>query len=304
MARQISYTLQIGTRFDGGVPLIWSIMRDEGLHARGVVVPRPKRYRNLLAARVAAFDGTPASRDNLNALFGLDQHNPDSDLHFVLRITDLMQPPRHFCPAGDWFYEIGPRAAHYRSVLAPAPVTFAISVCNPAVMLSRAWASGEYPGIDVIVPDPFELRWATVLREVRQSCPEAPIIAWAAEEAPMIWGQVLKAVARTESDFSEAAQMHAANAVMNEEGKMRLSDYLNSHADMPADLRARVISIFLKRFVKEGEGKADIAIPGWSDAMQARMDQHYAEDLAEVAQIEGVDLIRLRSRSYAGENGR
>ncbi|MFL4472313.1 hypothetical protein ACERZ8_21405 [Tateyamaria armeniaca] len=160
-------------------------------------------------------------------------------------------------------------------------------------MLSQAWVSGEYLGIDVIAPDPFELRWAAVLREVRQSCPEVPIVAWAAEESPMIWGRVLKAAAQTDTDFSDAAQMQVANGLMNEEGGARLADYLKDHPDMPAALRARVIGIFLKRFAKEEDVVAEIAIPGWSDEAQARMDQHYADDLADVAQIEGVELIRL-----------
>ncbi|WP_299733507.1 hypothetical protein [uncultured Tateyamaria sp.] len=293
MARQISYTLQFGTRFDGGLPLIWSMLADEGLDARGIVVPRPKRYRDVLAARVAAFDGTPASPDELNAMLGLDQLDPERDLHFVLRITDLMQPPPHFCPAGDWFFEAGPRAAHYRSVFAPAPVTFALSLSNPAVMLSQAWSSEEYPGIDVMTPDPFQLHWAVVLRELRESCPEASIIAWTAEESPMIWNRVLQATSQTDADFSIDAQIHVAKILMNEEGGLRLAEYLESHPNMPDALRARVIGIFLKRFAKEDEVETEIVIPGWSDELQAQMDAHYAADLKEVAAIEGVTLLRL-----------
>ena len=293
VARQISYTLQFGTRFDGGLPLIWSMLADAGLEARGIVVPRPKRYRDLLAARVAAFDGTPASPEELNAMLGLDQLDQQRDLHFVLRITDLMQPPAHFCPAGDWFFEIGPRAAHYRSIFAPAPMTFALSLSNPAVMLSQAWASGEYPGIDVVTPDPFQLHWSVVLRELRESCPEAAIIAWTAEESPMIWDRVLRAVSGTGVDFSNEANIHVAKLLMNEEGSARLADYLASHPNMPDALRARVIGIFLKRFAREDEVETEIVIPGWSDDAQARMDAHYAADLDEVAGIEGVTLIRL-----------
>lgn len=268
-------------------------MTDDTLEERGVYVPRPRRYRDLLAARVAAFDGTPASPEDLNGMLGLDQLDPDGDPHFVLRATEMMQPPPYFCPAGDWFYDIGPRAAQYRSVLAPAPVTFMISLCNPAVMLSQAWASGDYPGIDVIAPDPFELRWAGVLRELRQNCPDVPIIAWSAEESPMIWGRVLKAAARTETEFGDDAQMHVANGLMSDEGAARLVDYLKSHPDMPDALRARVIGIYLKRFAREEDVTTEIVMPGWSDAVQARMDRHYAADLDEVAQIDGVTLIRL-----------
>ncbi|MFL4472314.1 hypothetical protein ACERZ8_21410 [Tateyamaria armeniaca] len=107
MARQIScYTLQIGTQFDGGRNLIWSLLADPSLAEHGVVVPRPKHYRDQLAARVAAFDGTPATTADLNEMLGLDQQDPNRDLHFVLRIVELMQPPRISAPQEDWFYEL------------------------------------------------------------------------------------------------------------------------------------------------------------------------------------------------------
>jgi len=293
VAQKISYTLQIGTRFDGGSPLIWSMLADDTLETRNVVVPRPKHYRDLLAKCAAGFDGTPASPDAVNTMLGLDQQDPACDLRLVLRITDLMEPPPHFCPAGDWFYELGPRAAGYAGVLAPAPVTFAISLREPAAMLAQAWASGRYPGIEVIAPDPFALHWASVLRALRQHCPEVPIIAWTAEEAPMVWNRVIKAAAQSGTEFSDDARLHVARVLMNEEGGARLADYLESHPDMPDALRARVVAIYLKRFARDDEVLSEDVIPGWGPDVQARMDAHYAADLDAVAQIDGVTLIKL-----------
>ncbi|MEO9575368.1 MAG: hypothetical protein ABJ263_04455 [Tateyamaria sp.] len=201
MTRKLSFTLQIGTRLDGGAPLIWSLMA-EGVE--GVLVPRPKRYRRLLAQRAALSGNTLSDAATLDAMFGLDQIKGPGDLHCVLRIEELMQPPPNFCPAGDWFFDIGPRAARYCAALAPAPVTFMISLCNPVHLLSQAMASGAYPGIEVISPDPFNLRWSVLVRTLRDSCPEAPIVAWNADEAPMIWGRIVAAAAQRDASYSEA----------------------------------------------------------------------------------------------------
>ena len=250
-----------------------------------------KAVRDLLAALAAQTCNTPASPDALEAMFGFDQIEEARDLHCVLRVVELMEPPPHFCPAGDWFYDIGRRAAGYCTALAPAPVTFMISLCNPAHLLSGAMASGAYPGIDIVTPDPFDLHWSRVLRMVRRSCPDVPIIAWSAEEAPMIWDKVIAAAAGREASFSDQAKMLPAHDLMNEEGSARLADYLEGHAGMPDALRAQVISIFVKRFRREDAVDPATVLPGWDAAMQTRMDRHFAADLREVAGIEGVTLI-------------
>ena len=290
MTRQLSFTLQIGTRFDGGVPLIWSLMAER---VDGVVVPRPKNYREVLAAVEAHTEGSATRADAIGAILGPEHAEGQSDVHCVLRVVELMEPPPHFCPAGDWFYDIGPRAARYCAALAPAPVTFMISLCNPAHLLSQATASGAYPGIEVIAPDPFDLQWASVLRSLRESCPDAPIIAWNAEEAPMIWGRIVAAAAQRDASISDKIKMQVAQGLMNEEGSARLAQYLDSHEGMPDALRAQVISIFLKRFPQEGVVRPEIVLLGWDETAQARMDQHFADDLREVAEIEDVTLISL-----------
>ena len=290
MTRQLSFTLQIGTRFDGGAPLIWSLIA-EGVD--GVVVPRPKHYRRLLADCAAQTPRTPIDAEKMDTMFGLQQVEDTQDLRCVLRILELMQPRPYFCPAGDWFYDIGPRAAGYCAALAPAPVTFMISLCNPAHLLSQALASGDYPGMEVIAPDPFDLHWAVVLRALRESCPDAPIIAWSAEVAPMIWDRVIAAAVQREASFSKEVKLQAARSMMNEEGSARLAQYLDSHDGMPDDLRAQVISIFLKRFPHKDVVRPEIVLPGWDAASQSRMDQHFADDVSEVAKIEGVTLISL-----------
>ncbi|MEO0380772.1 MAG: hypothetical protein AAF252_10930 [Pseudomonadota bacterium] len=286
--RQLAFTLQIGTRFDGGVPLIWSLMSQP---IEGVLVPRPKRYRNQLAYHVANTPNAPVAPADLAEMLGLEEAKGQGDLNCVLRIVKLMEPPPSFCPAGDWFYDIGPRAQAYCTALAPAPVTFMISLCNPAHLLSGAMASGAYPGIDIVTPDPFDLHWSRVLRMVRRSCPDVPIIAWSAEEAPMIWDKVIAAAAGREASFSDQAKMLPAHDLMNEEGSARLADYLEGHAGMPDALRAQVISIFVKRFRREDAVDPATVLPGWDAAMQTRMDRHFAADLREVAGIEGVTLI-------------
>ena len=48
MTENLSYTIQIGTDFDLGQDLVWTLKSDPLLRANNVSVPRPKRYRRIL----------------------------------------------------------------------------------------------------------------------------------------------------------------------------------------------------------------------------------------------------------------
>ena len=291
MTREVNYTIQIGTAFDWGQELIWTLIKEEPLRGENVFVPRPRFYRRQIAKLAEQFDGTATTADDLNGVLPLDLGDPDQDLHIVLKVTELMEPQDKFCPAGDWFFNLGKHAAQYRGVFAPSKVKFMISLRNPAMLVSDAWSSGNYPGFDVIPPDPFDLHWATVLRDLRAHCPDVPIIAWSAEDAPLVWGQVLDVAFDPKTKISVAGETHLAKQFMNEEGHLRLTEYLDQHENMPLDKRARVISTFLKYFPQKGALSTEMEISDWNMEKQNRMQEHYAADLAEVALIDGVTLI-------------
>lgn len=272
--------------------MIWSLLKQASLNGENVYIPRPRTYRKQLAKLASQFGSTSFERQDLFGTLPLDYGEPEQDLHIVLKITDLMEPAQNFCPAGDWFFNLGQHAARYRSLLAPSEMKFMISLCNPAMLVSSAWSSGNYSGFDVIPPDPFALKWANILSDLRKHCSDVPIIAWSAEDAPMVWGQVLDAAVHPVAEISVAAEIHLAKHLMNNEGIRRLTEYLEQHKNMPRDKRARIISIFLNAFPQKDAQPSEVSIPDWDKGKQDRMDAQYAADLAEVAKIEGVTLIR------------
>jgi hypothetical protein len=284
----MSFNIQLGTAFDAGQSLVWTLVTGESLRHGHVFVPRPRKYRTVLPKLAASYDGVPASPSELDAMFGIGSSDPDAVSLCVLRAPALMQSKARFCPDGCWFPDLGARLARYTGILSPAPVTFLLSLRNPAVMLSEAWASGKYPGFDSAPPDPFALRWASVLADVRAQCPDARIVVWRAEDMAAIWNRVLTATINGQVDISTDTQIQFAKSQMQEDGWASLDTYLAAHPDIPDTFRTRVIGMFIGRFPK----LPDVAIPGWSSEAELLMDDHYADDLDRVAQMEGVTLIR------------
>jgi len=291
LTQEIQYTIQLGTAFDEGQQLIWSLVVEPWLADEGLFVHRPRFYRPQL--RRLAESGASAGPDDLREMFFLDQKDPDQDMHLVLNVIEPMQPELHFYHDGKWFAGLGSRAARLRAVLAPSPLKFVLSLRNPALLLSDALASGNYPSFEKEIPDPLKLCWADVLRDLRTHVPDASIAVWSAEEAPLIWGPVLSYVGGAPEKLTLDAHIHLAKFLMNDEGGKRLTEYLRQHPDLTDDLRARVISIFIDKFTPPEKLEADVVIPGWSEDKQIRMDALYAADLEQVAKIDGVTFITV-----------
>ena len=285
---KVSYHIQLGTAFDAGQSLTWTLVTGESLVQGNVFAPRPRKYRAALPKLASSYDGTPAPLSKLDRLFGTGQSADNVSSVCVLRAPEIMQTAARFCPDGHWFSGLGARMVQYRGVLSPAPVTVFLSLRNPALMLSEAWASGKYPGFDAAPPDPFDLQWATVLADLRAHCPDVPIVAWPAEDMATIWRRILVAAVGDRIDVPASAQIQFAKSVMREDGWASLDTYLATHPDMPDTFRTRVIGMFIGRFPII----PNVSIPGWSTEVEARMADHYAADLAVVDQMDGVTLIK------------
>ncbi|KIN70653.1 hypothetical protein Z945_3117 [Sulfitobacter noctilucae] len=290
MKPDIQYTIQIGTDFDGGQELVWTLIRED-VSRKNLFVPRPRTYRRQLEELSNNFNGTPVDEETLRKLFDSNQFDPEEPAFCFFSIKDKMQSSENFCPGGIWFSGIGERAAHYRKLLAPYPLRWMISLRNPAMILSDAWASGNYPEFKATPPNPFRLRWASVLRDLRTHSPDVEIVAWCAEEAPVTWNRVLSAATHSMFQPSISAETHMAAYLMTAEGSERLASFLEQRETMPWNKRAQAIKIFLDKFAKDKNLRANMAIPDWSEQKQDQMERHYKADLAEVAQMDGVEFI-------------
>lgn len=292
MTQSAKYTIQLGTAYDKGQHLIWTLRSEHSLKGTNTIVPRTRFYGPKIAELVENDDGSHTGVDEIPTLLDFAKVMNEDELHFVLNLPDLMQPARHFCPVGDWFFNLGLRAAKHRCLFSGSEIRFMISLRNPASLLSEAWSSGKYRGFDDVPPDPFALKWATVLRDLRDHVPDAPIVAWCAEESPCVWPQVLATAVDPHKDLSVSSEIYLAKALMNEEGAIRLLQHLEDRPHFTQGQRARVIEIFLDKFSNKNQNEADISIPERSAEKQHRIDNQYANDLADVAKLDGVHLIR------------
>lgn len=288
MASSLQYILQIGTRWDGSQNLIWAPLTKPVLQARGsIIVPKPRSYRDPITDLMENPSGKGAAHQFVSDLVRSAVSAEHDHHNVLLGLVSLMQLPRYFCPAGDWFYGLGERVAMLRELFDPAPVVLMISPQNPAVFLSNAWASGAYPGFEDIPPDPFSLRWSEVVYNIQIKNPDMQIMVCPVETGPIGWPLALQALTNLTKDEAKALQSVIAPYAMVDGGAEQLARYLDEHSEMPLHLHARAVFSFLKAYSAEKKILSECALPNWSEKKNDTIKEHYKVDLRALEETYG-----------------
>jgi len=254
----------------------------------GVIIPKPRTYRNAIIDLMENASGQGAAHQFLTDMVAPELSGERDHQHVLLGLVSLMQPARYFCPAGDWFYGLGERIAKLRDLLDPAPVVLMISPQNPAIFLSNAWASGNYPGFEDIPPDPSELRWSEVVYNIQIKNPDLHILICPADTGPIAWPLALQSLTNLTDDETKTLQAAIAPFAMIDEGKAQLDRYLREHTNMPLHLHSRAVYSFLKAYHIEKKFPSDCAIPGWTEKRNNTIKEHYKVDLRALEETYGV----------------
>jgi hypothetical protein len=70
-----------------------------------------------------------------------------------------------------------------------------------------------------------------------------------------------------------------------------MRDYLARHPASSATQYKRVVSAFLDKFALDDKIEMTVDMPGWTDELVAGLTAAYDEDVARIANMDGIDFI-------------
>ena len=266
--------------------LTWSLRRNaEMLSARGVSVPRPKRYRSVVAE---ALSGTLSGDDALKGASFL----PGDDFNRVfLADFDVMKSGATMWDGALWYPDLAANMARLSALFNGFDVHFLMSFCHPASLLSKATADEQPLPSDPKPANPFELSWFEIVADARQQAPDAGITAWCVEDNGFVWSDIMCAATGWPDTVGFADGLAPLKRMLSKAGFARLEKYLEERPGMPDALRKQVISVFVSKFAEVGDELADIETPGMASEMERELDQKYRQDIAAISKMEGVTLL-------------
>ncbi len=272
--------------------LIRSILRNRGdLAKEGIVVPGPSRYRELIGNVSTTLRGEQASSDTEDMLLeaiGDDDHAERivlSNEHFLCRDSVVLSE--------EGLYPKAQKSAWLRNCFPSHDVEFAIALRNPATLvpdiLARLPEEDQGPALEAIHLE--RLRWLDVVVDIASSNPETPLLVWCHEEAPFIWGDLMRELTAHDPTTQLEGDTDMLEQLMSSDGVTKLGEFLQTQGSVTREQRNQAITAFLDAHAEE-DLEAEIDLPGWTADTVAQMSLDYDEDVATIAELNTVTMIR------------
>ncbi|MEM9319586.1 MAG: hypothetical protein AAGA70_11350 [Pseudomonadota bacterium] len=273
--------------------LIKSLLKNRArLMNVGTVVPPPGRYRSFLRETARSLEGQPADTPmQMQILDSIaDEDNVQrlvlSDARFIC-INRLVVQAHRVWPM------IERRTRLLRNLFPLAETEFFIGMRDPATLIPALFRASRFSDFSEFTDnmDPLNVRWSETLTRLRRAHPSARITVWCNEDTPLIWSEVMAAMAGIPGPEGLEGREDLVQTIMEPGGYRRLMAYLAKHKPDNEYQRRRVVAAFLDKYVRSDAMEEELVAPGWTANMVEEMSQNYDADMERVAEIEDVDFI-------------
>ena len=283
----------IGAHCTDDGQLVAALLKNRArLLERGVVVAYPGRYRTALREAIHGLGGAPATPELQQTL--LDTIATEDDIGRLVLSNEHFLGTTPRAVGGGRLYPLAEaRAAALANLFPEAPCALHLAIRNPAAFLPAVFARlRDVPYAQFMAgTDPLALSWSDVVARLRAGAPEARLVVWCDEDTPLIWPEVLAAVAGVEGGEPLAASDGRLAQVMSADGMARLAGWFATHPPVDARHRRRVTGAFLDKFARDEALEEELDLPGWTHAYVDALSAAYEADTARSAGMEGVTFL-------------
>lgn len=261
------------------------------LAARGIKVPEPDRYPDLLRAAAAAFAGhTPGPEDAARLRAAMA---PEGTSRLVLSFESFLAFPRDAVTAEALYPGAAARAQGLAALFPGAGVEFHLAIRNPATWLPALSTKRRAKGQDPL-PDGFDaraLRWSDLVARLAAAVPGAPVTVWCDEDSPLIWHRILRSVGGYPEAMDPDGALALPSGLMAADGARALAEWFARERPATDAARRDGIARMLEQHALPERMESVIDLPGWTSETVAALSAAYDADLNRIAALDGVRLL-------------
>jgi hypothetical protein len=264
----------------------------DALIADGTSVPGPNRYRTLLREASAEVSGGRVTPEAEAAL--LDQIVEDEGARrVVLSFDSFMAFPRWAMGRNQFYPGATDRTTGLVGLFPSQQVEFFLAIRNPATFLPALFDKQKGKSYDAFIEgcDPLALRWSDLVMRLRAASPAVPLTVWCDEDTPLIWPEVLRAVAGHHPARALEGVHAIVEQIMAPDGFARMLAYLADHPPQTAIQRRRIVSAFLDKYAIAERIDMELDLPGWTTEYVEALTAAYDADVAAIADLPGVTVL-------------
>lgn len=273
--------------------LVRALLKNRGpLEAMGIAVPTPRLYRQILSRVAKSLKGGPAGAEAQQVI--LDAVMETDEAHRVIFSYEaLVCFPVNVISDLGFYPMMAQRIAAYDNLFPDARTEYFLALRNPATLIPALIdriPNGSYEKI-VGDADPLSLSWSSVIRRVLAQMPQINLTIWCNEDTPLIWPELLRALAGLPPDQALEGDFDLLATIMTEEGLAKLKAHLDAHPPHTVAERRAITTTFLEEHARPEELEVELDLPGWTDDLVDAISDAYDADCAEIAATPGIAFI-------------
>lgn len=282
-----------GVHFTEEDRLIRCLLRNqENLSKIGVAVPGPGVYRPLL-------------RDSLNAMY---RHAPAPDAQevlldailggasadrLILSDANFFRSATNGMRQGTLYPAAASRISRLAELFDQSQMEIYMAIRNPAMMIPKLYAeSSDQSDHDFWgFSQPADVCWSDLVRQIKEAVPDVPITIWCNEDAPILWGAIVRAIAGIEPDRKIVGAFDLLSSVISGEGMQQFRAYLRQNPTMDVSQKQQAMAAFMEQFALPEAVEEEIDMPGWTDELVNDLTERYDADVDIISGMKGVRLL-------------
>jgi hypothetical protein len=249
------------------------------------------RYRALLRDTVMELKGAPASDDTQAMVLDAIMDEDEAE-RLILSHDSFMAYPQ-WVLRGTLYPGAAERLRALTRIFPQIEAEFHLAIRNPATFLPCLFQKqkGKTYAEFIEGTDPMLLRWSELVARIREKNPDVPLTVWCDEDTPLLWPEILRAVAGHPAGMELEGADDFLATLMSADGMARMRDYMAQTPPRTDAQRRRIVSAFLDKFALPDQIEMELDLPGWTEDYVETLSAGYDRDVARIAQMPGVRLL-------------
>ena len=285
--------IHLGAHLTDEDHLVRCLMRNRPALAEvGIAVPGPGRYRQQLRELAHQMRDTPTNAETQEAVLDgiLDEDGVD---RIVLSWDGFLSMPQWVIGNGHLYHTAGGRVAQLARLFPEAEVSLFLAVRNPATFLPALVRTDPTGAVQRELEhcDLASLRWSTVVNRIVQTNPGLPLTVWCDEDVPLLWPEILRAVADHPPQLVLDGWLARYWEMVTPPAHDAMRRWFAAHPVSDDAHRRRVLATLLGRLARPEALEPESHLPGWTDDVVDTLSAIYDSDLDVIAAMPGVTLL-------------
>jgi hypothetical protein len=261
---------------------------------RGVIVPPPGRYRQLLPSVLDLLQKADPSEDARDVMCDvLIEEAPDRVERLLLSDENVFSPSTQALSGGCFYHTAEHRLEAMTRLFEGDEVELFLALRNPASFLPAVFKHTPFTTVEELTGgvDPQKFLWSELITRIRQALPDMPVTVWCNEDSPLIWAEIIRAMAGLPPNTKITGGFTLLSEIMTARGMKRFRRYLALHPKMDEEEKRSVMVSFLQQFAIEDAIEEELDLPGWTDEIVEWLTEIYDRDVEGIAQMPGVRYL-------------